>query len=72
MSPNIHNITSKQVLKYMLAEGFEISHQKGSHVQLKKGSTRITIPDHGNKILNIKTILSILKQAGVDKNDFLK
>ena len=70
MSPNIHNTNAKDVLKFMLKQWFTISHQKGSHVQLKKWSLRITIPHHGNKTLNIKTLLSIFRQSWIDKDDF--
>ena len=36
MSPNIHNIKSKDILDFLLKNWFEKSNQKGSHVQLKK------------------------------------
>ena len=72
MSPNIHNIKSKDILKFMLSKWFHINHQKWSHVQLRKWNLRITIPNHWNKILNIKTVLSIFKQSWIDKNEFLK
>ncbi|MDD4151194.1 MAG: type II toxin-antitoxin system HicA family toxin [Candidatus Gracilibacteria bacterium] len=72
MNPNIHNIKSKDILKFLLKNGFEISHQKGSHIQLKKGTFKVTIPNHSDKSLNIKTIISILKQAQIDKDNFLK
>jgi len=72
MFPNVHNIKSKDILKFMLSNWFTINHQKWSHVQLKKGGLRVTIPNHWNKILNIKTALSIFKQSWIDKDDFLK
>jgi len=72
MSPNIHNIKSKDILKFMLSNWFHINHQKWSHIQLKKWNLRITIPNHWNKILNIKTVLSIFKQSWIDKDEFLK
>jgi predicted RNA binding protein YcfA (HicA-like mRNA interferase family) len=70
--PNIHNIKSIDILKYLLNNWFEKHHQKWSHVQLRKDDLKVTIPNHWNKILNIKTILSILRQSGMDKNNFLK
>lgn len=69
--PKIHNIKSSEILKFMLKNWFEIHNQKWSHIQLKKWNKKITIPNHSNKILNIKTILSIFKQSGIDKDDYL-
>jgi predicted RNA binding protein YcfA (HicA-like mRNA interferase family) len=69
--PNIHNITSKDILKFMLENWFEISNQKGSHIQLKKEKLKITIPNHSNKSLNIKTVISIFRQSSIDKNIYL-
>ena len=70
--PSIHNIASKIILKFLAKEGFEVNHQKGSHVQLRKDNLLVTVPDHGNKILKVKTTLSILKQAQIDKKYFLE
>lgn len=72
MNPNIHNIKAKDILKFLLKNWFEISHQKWSHIQLKKWTFKVTIPNHSDKSLNIKTIISIFKQAQIDKNNFLK
>jgi len=71
MSPNIHNITAKDILKFLLNNWFEVSNQKWSHIQLKKWTLKVTIPNHVWKTLNIKTIISIFKQSWIDKNIFL-
>lgn len=72
MNPNIFNIKSKDILNFLLKNWFEISHQKWSHIQLRKWTHKVTIPNHSNKTLNIKTIISIFKQSWIDKNDFLE
>ncbi len=69
--PSIHNISSKQILKFLKKQGFLISHRKGSHVQLRHEDFFVTVPDHGQKILKVKTVLSILKQSGITKVYFL-
>lgn len=69
--PNIRNISSKQILKFLLKEGFTQHHKKGSHIQLRKNDKFVTVPFHGKKTLKIKTTISILRQAGVDKDYFL-
>lgn len=70
--PSIHNISSKQLLDFLLKQGFFIHHQKGSHIQLRKENFFITVPFHGKKTLAVKTTLSILKQGGFSKDFFLK
>lgn len=56
----------REVEKIILADGWFEVKQKGSHHQykhsIKKG--KVTIPEHGGD-LNIDTVKSILKQAGL-------
>ena len=69
--PSLANITAKMVLSFLKKEGFEVHHQKGSHIQLRKNGNFITVPYHGNKNLRMRTTLSILRQAGIEKQYFL-
>lgn len=69
--PNIYNIKSKDILKFMLSNWFVIHHQRWSHIQLLNWNIKITIPNHWNKVLNIKTIISIFRQSGIDKEVYL-
>lgn len=57
---------SKQMLKYLLQNGFEITGQNGSHVRLKNPSTQrqTIVPFHG-KALKKGLEQQILKQAGL-------
>ena len=48
--------------------GFAPLRQKGSHVRLSDGAHYVTIPLH-NRELKQGTLLSILKQAGLTKDD---
>lgn len=64
-------IKPKKLLRLLINRGFFIKRQSGSHVMLgcyNNPLIRITLPMH-NKDLKIKTLLSILKQAGLDKNN---
>ncbi len=64
----------KKILQILLKNGFYVHHQVGSHIVLKNHkdpSLRVTIPMY-NKDLKIKTLLSILKQAGLDKTILTK
>ncbi len=66
-------ISGKDVVRKLKALGFEVFDQSGSHVYLHKWddeqnnwSHRVTVPVHGNKILKLGTLKSILRQAEID------
>lgn len=70
----IPSIKPKKILQILLRNSFYIHHQVGSHLVLKNPKdpmTRVTVPMH-NKDLKRKTLLSILKQAGLDKSILTK
>lgn len=56
----------KEILKILKKEGWEITNQRGSHIQLthKEKKGKVTVPNH-NKDLKTGTLKSILKQAGL-------
>ncbi|MFF2886657.1 type II toxin-antitoxin system HicA family toxin [Paenibacillus sp. NPDC057967] len=58
--------SSKSLIKLIEADGWFHVHTKGDHWQFKHHTKpgRVTIP-HPEKDLPIKTIVSILKQAGL-------
>lgn len=67
-------IKPKKLLQILQKQGFYIHHQKGSHIVLRKkedNPLRVTLPLH-NKELKRKTLLSILKQAGLEKTILTK
>jgi len=67
-------ITPKNLLKIFKSKGFYISRQSGSHMILHHNSDntkRVTLPIH-NKDLKPGTLLSILKQAGINKEELFK
>jgi predicted RNA binding protein YcfA (HicA-like mRNA interferase family) len=51
-----------------------VARQAGSHVHLKHANRpgRVTVPVHAGEILKPKTLASILDQAGVDLDQFVK
>jgi predicted RNA binding protein YcfA (HicA-like mRNA interferase family) len=62
--------TSKEIIKILKQKGFELDRSKGSHqifIHPVKGN-RVVVPMH-NRDLPIGTFLSILKQAGIDKDE---
>jgi predicted RNA binding protein YcfA (HicA-like mRNA interferase family) len=50
--------------------GFKIVHQKGSHIYLTDGKHKITVPRH--QTIKKGTLLSILQQAGLSREEFLE
>ncbi|HLD26938.1 MAG TPA: type II toxin-antitoxin system HicA family toxin [Patescibacteria group bacterium] len=63
-------LTPKKLLKFLKTKGFYLARQSGSHMILHTShnrTLRVTIPIH-NKDMKIKTLISALKQAGLDKS----
>lgn len=68
------SITPKKLLKALKKKGFYIHHQVGSHIILKSSldaTKRVSLPMH-NKDLKQGTLSSILKQAGINKEELFK
>lgn len=74
MSPALPVLRPKECLRALEKAGFYIDHQTGSHVRLfqrTKPGLRVTIPMH-NKDLPPGTLKSILRQANLSIEEFLK
>lgn len=69
-------LTGREIVKALTRAGFQIRNQTGSHVHLVGTSESVkrlvTVPDHGNKEIPIGTMLSILRQAGLSRDEFLR
>lgn len=63
----------RQLIKKFEKAGYIIDRQKGSHVILyhPKERKRLTIPMHARELPK-GTLLSIIKQAGLTRDEFLK
>lgn len=66
----LKNIKSKEVLRILQKEGFEIKRQSGTHVILRKENKTVVVPVH-REIMPIGTLKSIEKQSGVDFRELL-
>ena len=64
--------SSREILKILYDDGWKDIRCRGDHVQLKHPtkSGLVTVP-HPNKDLPIKTVKSILKQAGLNLYSFV-
>ena len=62
-------LSGYDLLSLLEKQGFLIVRQKGSHVSLQKGEHKTVIPLHDE--LAKGTLLGILKQCGLSKDDLL-
>ena len=70
MSNKTPGYTPKEIIKLLEKKGFIFDRASGSHqvFMLPDGSKRVIVPLH-KKDLPKGTVHSILKQAGIDKNE---
>ena len=68
-------LSGKEVISILQKEGFSIKRQKGSHLTLYKRTPEkglyATVPLHGNKEILPSTLLSIIRQTGMSKEEFI-
>lgn len=71
--PKLPILTPKRLIKIIEKLEFHLDHKTGSHYIFynEKNKRRVTIPYHA-KDLPKGTFLSILKQAGISKDDIEK
>lgn len=72
MTSRLPALKPKKVLRALQQVGFFIHHSTGSHHILKhpdKPILRVTVPFH-NKDLKRRTLESIIKQAGMTREEF--
>jgi len=64
-------VTGREVLRALERGGFDLSHIRGSHHYLRKpgAGSLVVVPVHGNRILPLGTLRSILRQAGLSPVD---
>ena len=68
--PHLPPVTSKEFIKILEKKGFILNRTKGSHhFFVHPRSKKIAVVPMHNKDLPIGTLLAILKQAGIDKNE---
>ena len=62
-------LSGKKLIKILEQGGFRVVRQKGSHVSLQKGEYKTVVPLHDD--LAKGTIIGILKQCGLSKEDLM-
>lgn len=67
-------LSGRDVIKILSKQGFAVARQKGSHIILvkesKNGKKGVVVPNH--KEIDKGTLLEIIRQSGMTKEDFLK
>jgi len=64
-------VKPSDIIRVLEGIGFYKIRQKGSHLQMKRGNLLVTIPVH-SKDLNMGTLRSILRQAKLSIEEFLR
>jgi predicted RNA binding protein YcfA (HicA-like mRNA interferase family) len=57
-------ISGKEVVRGLRRLGWEVVSQKGSHIKMRKGTRRTTVPVHANKSLKLGLLRTIERQTG--------
>jgi predicted RNA binding protein YcfA (HicA-like mRNA interferase family) len=72
--PNLPHLSGKEIIRALEKLGFAQTRQRGSHVVMKKstpeGNVGCVVPLHGE--VAVGTLQSILKQAKVSAEEFIK
>ncbi len=68
--PKLPILTSARIIKILKKKGFQLDHATGSHFIFyhRELSKRVVVPHH-SKDLPKGTLFTILKQAGIDKDN---
>ena len=69
----VPSFTSKEIIRLLEQKGFELKRINGSHhYYVHPVTKRITVVPMHNKDLPKGTLLAILKQSGIDKEELKK
>lgn len=63
-------ISGEELIKALKKNGFTVVRTKGSHVSLEKGIYKTVVPLHDE--IAKGTLLGILRQCGLTKDDLLR
>ena len=72
--PKLPAVSARKLIKVLRKKGFELDHSTGSHFIFRHPETnlRVSIPVHQGKDLGRGLTLSILKDAKITQEDFMK
>lgn len=69
--PKVPLVTGSELIQALKRVGFEVTRQRGSHVQLRRNETDGTVttfpvPVHAGRTLKRGTLHGILRKAGIE------
>jgi predicted RNA binding protein YcfA (HicA-like mRNA interferase family) len=72
VNPKLPQVKAKELVRVASKLGFEFDRQSGSHAiyYRKSDKKRIVVPIHPGKDLKPKTLFGIIKDMGVEVNEF--
>lgn len=69
--PKLSPISAKELIKILEKQGFEVVHQKGSHIRLKHSDgRRATIPMHSGENVGVGLLRKILRDTNISRDEF--
>jgi predicted RNA binding protein YcfA (HicA-like mRNA interferase family) len=57
-------VSGKETVRRLRKLGWEVVGQNGSHIKMRKGKRRTTVPVHANKSLKLGLLRTIERQTG--------
>ena len=71
MSHRLPRVTAEEITRVLEKVGFTLARQSGSHKIYKSSNgKRVTVPYHKGKVLHLKVLASILKDANLSREEF--
>jgi len=69
--PRLPRLTAPELIHVVERRGFVLARIRGSHQIFYDSSTgrRVTIPFHRGKIIPPGTLLNVLREAGIDRDE---
>lgn len=70
--PRMPRVTGSDIVRALRSLGWNVTVQRGSHVQLKHPERpgRVTVPIHAGETIGPRLLASILAQAGLSVEEF--
>ena len=73
MSPKLPAVTARDVVRVAEGLGFVFRRQRGSHAIYRRDADRVrlVVPVHAGEMIRPGTLLSMLKDMGITREQFL-
>ena len=65
-------VEGKDVVAALKRADFRVSHIRGSHHYLRRSGSMVCVPVHSGVIVDLKTLKSILEQAGLTIDELIE